>query len=133
MPHSASSPAITLPKATVPHDAMSMHLCHGFLHHYNGSTASTDQRIHKAITTLAQHMATTPAMVARKLVENGLRAGPECFPEDFITELKQRSTVPAWSMNGASASERELMDSWKTAHGHIRAPQPNGYKRVEKI
>jgi hypothetical protein len=127
------SQKIVLPAPVAPHDTLAAHLCHGFMHHFSGSSGSEAQRIQGAIVSLARQMAQTPASVAQKLVENGLCAGPECFPEEFLTLLEKRTAQPCWAVTGASAPERALVDSWRKNAPAGQAHQVSGYKQGLKI
>lgn len=122
------SQKVSLPTPVTAHDTLAAHLCSGFLHHFSRSNGPEAQRVHDAIAALAQQMAQTPAAVAQKLVENGLSAGPECFPDEFLTLLEKRTAQPSWSVTGASAPERALVDSWRKG-----VPAVSGYKQGLKI
>lgn len=69
-------------------------------------------RIYTAIEKTAAKTGNTPEVVARALVESGLRAAKESFPGKFVANIEGSRVSPRWNIGGMTPQQRELISFW---------------------
>lgn len=110
------SSTYSLPQPPIGTNALNIHFCKTFLRQFHSLHGSDKRRICTAIEKTAALSGHTPEIVAKTLVENGLRAGRDCFPESFVTQMEKIQPLPAWTMAVQSTHHHELLHLW----GHQR-------------
>lgn len=85
-----------------------------FVHEMNSSfEAQTGRRIQQSIERAASRLRTSPAYLARVLVEYGLRAPKSVFPLDFVAHVEQQSSSPVLKHFRLSGGIYELGALWQ--------------------
>ncbi len=109
--HSAQN--FSLPSLPANADTLTRHFYAQFMLEFQ-SQRTTDSyfRIYTAIEKTASKTGNAPEIVARALVESGLRASRESFPRQFIASIEKRSVMPKWNLNAMTPQQRELMSFW---------------------
>lgn len=116
----------TLPALPATADTLSIHFYTQFMHEFQRQrNADPYFRIYAAIESTAKKSGNAPDVVARSLVESGLRASKESFPGSFVATIEQSSAEPTWHISAATPQQRELAASW----GIVPA---SGYKRARR-
>lgn len=116
-----------LPSLTAQADTLTRHFLMQFMHEFQKQReANTGLRIYKAIESTAGKTGNSPEVVARALVETGLRAERHSFPEKFITLVESNALTPRWNIGAITPHQRELLDFWG-----VKAVA-NGYKRARR-
>ncbi len=82
--------------------------CTLFLKILNGRERNTLS----AILTTADEAGLSPELIARTLVEAGLRAPMEYFPPVFSQLLQDRRHIPLWSVAALSKAQHALLALW---------------------
>ena len=108
-----SPQAFSLPSLPANADTLTRHFFSQFMLEFQ-SQRSTDSyfRIYTAIEKTASKTGNAPEVVARALVESGLRASRECFPRNFITAIEKNSVMPKWNFHAMTPQQRELLSFW---------------------
>ena len=117
-PHSYSLPAV--PEGA---NTLTLHFCKTFLHQFRTLHGLDDYyRIYMAIEKTAALSGHAPELVAKTLVENGLRAGRESFPGAFVAAMENGARMPHWAAPVSRDNHRELLGFWrKPMLGHAPA------------
>jgi hypothetical protein len=104
---------VSLPALSGDADTLTRHFLTQFMHEFQRQRGKdTYFRIYAAIESTAAKTGTPPEVVARALVESGLRAARESFPGKFVATVEKRSTEPRWNIGAATEQQRELLDFW---------------------
>ncbi len=103
----------SLPSLPANADTLTRHFYAQFMLEFQ-SQRSTDSyfRIFTAIEKTASKTGNAPEVVARSLVESGLRAARESFPQKFISAIENKSVMPQWNLNAMTPQQRELLSFW---------------------
>lgn len=105
--------AYTLPALQPAADTLARHFCSQFMHEFQRQPAQDSwYRILTAIETTAKKTGNAPEVVARALVENGLRASKESFPEKFVSAVEDGLAMPRWNIGAVTPQQRELTQFW---------------------
>ena len=72
-------------------------------------------RIYTAIEKTANKTGSPPEVVARALVESGLRAAKESFPGNFVAQVEKNSHAPKWNLTSTTEQQRELLSFWNAS------------------
>lgn len=114
----------SLPHPPLGTNALSVHFCKTFLRQFHSLHGSDDKRICTAIEKTAALSGHAPEAVAKTLVENGLRAGRDCFPEAFVMQMEKGKHLPIWAMPVKAQHHHELLDLWgRHRPVHMRKPR----------
>ena len=94
-------------------DTLTRHFLTQFLHEFQ-SQRGTDTyfRIYTAIEKTANKTGSPPEIVARALVESGLRAAKESFPGKFVAQVEKNNNSPKWNLTSTTEQQRELLEFW---------------------
>ena len=118
----------SLPALPPQADTLTKHFCTHFLHEFQSSRGTDSYfRIYTAIEKTASKTGNAPDVVARALVESGLRAAKESFPGSFVNAIEQRRATPNWNLAAATPQQRELLNFWGFA-----AEKSTDYKRARR-
>lgn len=123
-----------LPTPATGADTLTKHFCTHFLHEFQRQRTKEHYfRIYTAIEKTAAKTGNAPDVVARALVESGLRASKDAFPGSFVTAIEQRREMPRWNLAAMTPQQRELMHFWSAA-GAYRSGEykPTDYKRARR-
>lgn len=102
----------SLPSPPVGTNALSVHFCKTFLRQFHNLRGDETQRILDAIEKTAAMSGHPPEVVAKTLVENGLRAQKESFPNAFVAEIEKGTQMPRWAMPVGARHHNDLLDMW---------------------
>lgn len=118
-----------LPAVPEKGSALELHFCKTFLHQFSTLRGRDDNhRIYTAIEKTAALSGHAPEAVAKVLVEQGLRAARESFPEGFISAIESGARLPHWAAPVSRENHRDLLGFWrKPMIGHAPA---NRRKRI---
>jgi hypothetical protein len=95
-------------------DTLTRHFHAEFMHAFQGQRGDDEtRRVFAAIAGAAQNTGAAPETVAGVLVDSGLRAARQSFPEKFVRTLEGESLAPDWNIAGLSAAQRELAQHWR--------------------
>jgi hypothetical protein len=110
-----------LPALPANADTLTRHFLTQFLHEFQ-KQRSTDTyfRIYTAIENTAAKTGSPPEIVARCLVESGLRAARESFPGKFVAAVEKNRHVPTWNLTSATEQQRELLSYWNAGVSDYR-------------
>lgn len=99
-----------------PEEGRFAHECYmKFMRHMNRiKGADMDHRILRGIQFTADMTDNSTAHIAQLLVEMGLRAPQNAFPQDFIDYMEERRDKPAWMLGAPTRSQIELDRFWAT-------------------
>lgn len=119
----SSQASYSLPAVPENAGALDVHFCKTFLHQFRALPGADDYyRIYMAIEKTAALSGHAPEMVAKTLVENGLRAGRESFPGAFVEAMETDARMPHWAAPVSRDNHRELLGFWrKPMIGHAPA------------
>ena len=119
----------SLPTTPQQADTLTKHFCTHFLHEFQSSRGTDSYfRIYTAIEKTASKTGNAPEVVARALVESGLRASKESFPGSFVSAIEQRRATPHWNLAAATPQQRELLRFW----GVTPEYKTSDYKRAAR-
>ena len=94
-------------------DTLTRHFLSQFLHEFQRQRGKdTYFRIYTAIENTAAKTGSPPEVVARALVESGLRAAKESFPGKFVANVEKGSHAPKWNIVSTTEQQRELLSFW---------------------
>jgi hypothetical protein len=94
-------------------DTLTRHFLTQFLHEFQSQRGpDTYFRIYTAIEKTAAKTGSPPEIVARCLVESGLRAARESFPGKFVASVEKNALAPKWNLNSTTEQQRELLSFW---------------------
>lgn len=118
-----SSRSYSLPTPPEGANTLTLHFCKTFMHEFQSLRGADDYyRIYLAIEKTAARSGHAPELVAKTLVENGLRAGRESFPGRFVTAIESGARMPHWAAPVSGENHRELLSFWrKPLLGHAPA------------
>jgi hypothetical protein len=103
----------SLPALTGNADTLTRHFLTQFLHEFQRQRGrDTYFRIYAAIENTAAKTGSAPEVVARALVESGLRASRESFPGKFVAAVERNETTPRWNIVSMTEQQRELLNFW---------------------
>lgn len=104
-------------------NTLTLHFCKTFLHEFQALRGADDYyRIYLAIEKTAALSGHAPELVAKTLVENGLRAGRESFPGAFVQAIESGAHMPHWAAPVSGENHRDLLGFWrKPLLGHAPA------------
>lgn len=103
----------SLPALTGNADTLTRHFLTQFMHEFQRQRGKdTYFRIYSAIENTAAKTGSPPEVVARALVESGLRATRESFPGKFVATVEKNGASPKWNMTAATEQQRELLSFW---------------------
>lgn len=107
--------ALTLPHPDEFADTLTRHYHSEFMHTFYGLSHCKDSwaRVYIAIGRTAEKTGSAPEAIARALVECGLRAPREFFPEKFVEALEKALKEPGGHRTRLSSAQKELLKSWK--------------------
>lgn len=119
----------SLPAVPEKGSALELHFCKTFLHQFSTLRGRDDNyRIYMAIEKTAALSGHAPEVVAKTLVEQGLRAGRDSFPGAFVEAMETGARMPHWTAPISRENYRELLGLWrKPMIGHAPA---NRRKRI---
>ena len=118
-----------LPNPATGADTLTKHFCTHFLHEFQSlRTKESYFRIYTAIEKTAAKTGNAPDVVARALVESGLRASKESFPGSFVSAIEQRREMPRWNLAAMTPQQRELMHFWGVSTEY----KASDYKRARR-
>ncbi|TAL34847.1 MAG: hypothetical protein EPN97_08275 [Alphaproteobacteria bacterium] len=104
---------VSLPALSGNADTLTRHFLTQFMHELQRQRGKDAYfRIYAAIESTAAKTGTPPEVVARALVESGLRAARESFPGKFVAAVEKRGTEPKWNIAAATEQQRELLEFW---------------------
>ncbi len=108
-------------------DTLTIHFLTQFMHEFQcQKLGDANLRIYTAIEQTAGKTGSAPEVVARALVESGLRAARESFPHKFVQTVEHSAETPRWNVRSATAQQRELLSFWR-----VRVPaNVRDYRRV---
>jgi hypothetical protein len=105
----------SLPAVTGNADTLTRHFLTQFLYEFRSQRGRDSYyRIYTAIENTAKKTGNAPEVVARALVESGLRAARESFPGSFVETVEKKSAEPQWNIGALTPQQRELMSFWNT-------------------
>lgn len=109
-----TSPTVSLPVLDSGADTLTRHFHAEFMHAFHAQRGMDEERrIYSAIETTARKTGTAPDVVAKTLVDSGLRAGRKSFPHSFITAIENGKPSPSWNIAGLSTHQQELAQAWQ--------------------
>ncbi len=119
----------SLPAVPEKASALELHFCKTFLHQFSTLRGRDDNhRIYMAIEKTAALSGHAPEVVAKTLVEQGLRAERDSFPGAFIEAMETGARMPHWAAPVSRENYCELLGLWrKPMIGHAPA---NRRKRI---
>jgi hypothetical protein len=95
-------------------DTLTIHFLNQFMHEFQSQKiGDANLRIYTAIEQTAGKTGSAPEVVARALVESGLRAARESFPHKFVQTVEHNSVTPRWNLKSATEQQRELLSFWR--------------------
>ncbi len=107
-------------------DTLTRHYLMQFMHEFQRQKmGDAHLRIYTAIEQTAGKTGSAPEVVARALVESGLRAARDSFPHKFVQTVEHNAVTPRWNVQSATQQQRELLNFWGSP-----APALKGYKRA---
>lgn len=120
--------AYALPALQSGADTLSMHFLTQFMHEFQAQRGDDAYlRIHAAILQTATKSGNAPEVVARALVEQGLRASRESFPGKFVETIEKKGGMPKWNISAVTKQQRELLEFWAVS------PLPaSGYRQARR-
>ena len=96
-------------------DTLTRHFLTQFLHEFRCQRGKDSYyRIYAAIESTAKKTGSAPELVARSLVESGLRAARESFPGKFVETVEKKSQEPHWNISAMTQQQRALLEFWNT-------------------
>ena len=102
-------------------DTLTRHFLTQFLHEFQRQKGTdTYFRIYAAIENTAAKTGTAPDVVARALVESGLRAARESFPGSFVATVEKNAHAPRWNIVSTTEQQRELLSFWNAGVSDYR-------------
>ncbi|HYD17170.1 MAG TPA: hypothetical protein VEF76_01660 [Patescibacteria group bacterium] len=114
-----------LPHAVPQADTLTKHFLMQFMHEFQRQKAPVaEARIYAAIEQTAGKTGSAPEVVARALVESGLRAPRDSFPHKFVQNVEHSAVQPKWTPKAATEQQRELVHFWWSQDNAT-----TGYKR----
>jgi len=122
-------PAYSLPaQPPAGADTLTIHFLNQFMHEFQSQRGKdTYLRIYTAISQTATKSGNAPEVVARALVESGLRASRESFPGKFVETIEKKHMTPKWEIASVTPQQRELLEFWGVS------PRPaNGYTQARR-
>ncbi|MBI1214901.1 MAG: hypothetical protein GC185_03665 [Alphaproteobacteria bacterium] len=104
----------SLPVLAATADTLTRHFHAEFMHAFQSRRESdTQQRVYHAIVLTGQKTGAPPETVAKTLVDSGLRAGKESFPQAFVSAIENSKPAPSWNIAGLTPQQAELVAQWK--------------------
>ncbi len=111
----------SLPALNTNADTLTRHFLTQFLHEFQRQRGrDTYFRIYAAIENTAAKTGSPPEIVARALVESGLRAAKESFPGKFVATLENSCHAPKWNLASTTEQQRELLSFWNAGVSDYR-------------
>jgi len=105
--------AFLLPSLPATADTLTRHFYTQFMHEFqSGRETDSYFRIYTAIEKTAAKTGNAPEVVARALVESGLRAAKESFPGKFVATIEGGRKAPRWNIAAMTPQQRELISFW---------------------
>lgn len=107
-------------------DTLTIHFLTQFMHEFQSQKlGDANLRIYTAIEQTAGKTGSPPEIVARALVESGLRAARESFPHKFVQTVEHNADTPRWNVKSATQQQRELLSFWRArAPANVRDYRP---------
>lgn len=125
-----SAQTIALPALDGKADTLSRHFYAQFMHAFHAARGKTDEtRILRAIETTAKKTGAAADIVAKTLVDCGLRAGQESFPPAFVTAVETGKPSSHWKTATLSAAQHALAQRWK----HPAPARKAGPRNIERV
>jgi hypothetical protein len=107
--------SFSLPALNGNADTLTKHFLTQFLHEFQRQRGRDHYyRIYAAIENTAAKTGNAPEVVARSLVESGLRAARESFPGKFVETVERNARAPRWNILSMTAQQRDLLNFWNT-------------------
>lgn len=95
-------------------DTLTIHFLTLFMHEFQRQKlGDANLRIYTAIEQTAGKTGSAPEVVARALVESGLRAARESFPHKFVQTVEHNAVTPRWNVKSATEQQRQLLSFWR--------------------
>jgi hypothetical protein len=95
-------------------DTLTIHFLNQFMHEFQSQKiGDANLRIYTAIEKTAGKTGSAPEVVARALVETGLRAARESFPHKFVQTVEHNAVTPRWNLKSATEQQRQLLSFWR--------------------
>jgi hypothetical protein len=104
---------VSLPTLAGNADTLTRHFLTQFMYEFQRQRGKdTYFRIYAAIESTAAKTGSPPEVVARALVESGLRAARESFPGKFVAAVEKSDAAPKLSIASTTEQQRELLSYW---------------------
>jgi hypothetical protein len=99
-----------------PIEARCCFVFHGYVSMLQGHL---DERIHTAIHMTAEEMNLSSLYVSKTLVEHGLKASQNAFPNEFVHFIRDKSRLDPWAAGAMTYAQNKLAKLWQ-----IQSQQP---------
>lgn len=87
--------------------------CFVFHNYVSLLTGTLDDRIRTAIHMTADETSLSPVYIAKVLVEHGLKASKNAFPDSFVDFIEDKSGLDPWAAGAMTYAQNKLAKLWQ--------------------